>query len=530
MNFYELDPEQQKNASRERLFRYLRDYVGKYHPYLRRLYKEKGIDVRALRTAEDLESLPLVTKDDLQAHPALFVLQPRVPGAVPLPEGYDTEPLHRGAIAYALKALFNRPREHSLAVRRPSLREKIRRRGQQEWLPIHYHASSGSTGDPTPVMFTYFDLHKVVGEMASLVIEEKHTSRNYLPFDWSERWMAVMPGAPHVAFYSSVLVKVLAGVPFFETFGGAVIPTNRQIELFVKGGFSGLAGIPSYVTHWLRRALALQQENRIGPLSTLRRLVLGAEPVSAQLRDYIRNLALECGADPVLKVIQSYGMTEFKWMFHECCEGSGIHLSPKFYHWELLHPVTRKPVKPGEPGVLVFSHIGWRGTVLIRYWTGDLVKGGLRWDCCPECGYTFPRIFSPICRAERDFTKLKGSRVDLSLMIETVRDTPGVRRFQIALESETEHDEFSRDILAVHVVQEPGAARSEIEASVRARLKSMIEVSPDRIVFEDDEAGFERRLFAANGVKADYILERRKHLQPVRVSPGAVSQSADGVL
>jgi phenylacetate-coenzyme A ligase PaaK-like adenylate-forming protein len=204
-------------------------------------------------------------------------------------------------------------------------------------------------------------------------------------------------------------------------------------------------------------------------------------------------------------------MTELKWAFYECSEGAGIHLNPRFYYWELLHPETRQPVGPGEPGVLVFSHIGWRGTVFIRYWTGDLIKGGMRWDRCEHCGYTFPRIFPPICRADKDFTKLKGARVDLSLMIETIRDTPGVRRFQIALESETGQGEFSRDVLTVHVVEEPDAARKQVEEGVRQRLKSVIEVSPDRIVFEDDEVEFERRLFAANGVKADYLVERRKN-------------------
>ena len=212
-----------------------------------------------------------------------------------------------------------------------------------------------------------------------------------------------------------------------------------------------------------------------------------------------------------MKVVQSYGMTEFKWVFYECSEGSGIHLNPKYYYWELLHPDTLQPVPPGEPGVLVFSHVGWRGTALIRYWTGDLIRGGMRWDRCATCGYTFPRIFPPISRADKDFTKIKGTRVDLSLLIETVRDTPGVRRFQIVLENESELDQFSRDMMSVHLVEEPGATRIELESSVRTRLKQLTEVAPDRVLFEDDEAAFEKRLFARNGVKADYLVERRQN-------------------
>ena len=68
-------------------------------------------------------------------------------------------------------------------------------------------------------------------------------------------------------FLFSVLGKLAAGTPSFETFGGPVIPTDRQVELFAKGGFGGAIAIPSYITHWLRRAHSLQKEGRIGPLS-----------------------------------------------------------------------------------------------------------------------------------------------------------------------------------------------------------------------------------------------------------------------
>lgn len=186
-----------------------------------------------------------------------------------------------------------------------------------------------------------------------------------------------------------------------------------------------------------------------------------------------------------------------------------MHLNPKFFYWELLHPETREPVAPGESGVLVFSHIGWRGTVLIRFWTGDLVKGGMRWEQCPRCGYTFPRIFSPICRAVRDFTKLKGERIDLSVLVQVVRDTPGVRQFQIALESENSEERFSRDVLAVEVCAQPGQTHDELKRQLTARLKEYTEVSPDKIIFTEDEADLERRLFAKNQIKAEYVLERR---------------------
>jgi phenylacetate-coenzyme A ligase PaaK-like adenylate-forming protein len=277
--------------------------------------------------------------------------------------------------------------------------------------------------------------------------------------------------------------------------------------MFVSGDFQTLMAIPSYLVYWLRKAIAMQREGKVGPLKRLQRVVLGAEPVSEPLRAYITQLAEQAGATPPLRILQTAGMTEMKWTFVECTERSGVHLNPKFYYWELLHPETRQPVPPGEPGVLVFTHVGWRGTVLVRYWTGDLIKGGMIWDRCPNCGWTFPRIFPPICRADRDFTKVKGTRVDLSALSETVRDTPGVRYFQVSLEHES--DEFSRDLLVVHVLPEGSATRDTLKALLMDRIKSQTEVSPDRVVFEEDEAAFTARLFAKSSVKAEYIVERR---------------------
>ena len=508
-NYYDLEPHEQQRRAAERLIRYLREYVGPYHPYWRRLYREKGVDLASLRTADDLRRLPIVEKDVLRADPTLFILQPKFPGVPGPPAGYETAPIARGKLLkYVWEALIDRPRDWSRPVRRSNLRERARRRGLAEWLPIHFHVSTGSTGNPTPSTYTHYELTKVIPEVVSLMILPKKVDPEEPYFDWAERALNIFPGAPHLAFFTPVLAKAAIGTSTFDTFGGNVIPTDRQISIFAAGGFSSLTAVPSYLVHWLRRALVLQQEGAIGPLSNFKRVAVGAEPMSESLRDYIRSLAIQLGAHPRFRIYQSLGMTEMKWPALECCEASGIHLNPKFFYWEILHPETREPVAPGEPGVLVFSHIGWRGTVLVRYWTGDLIKGGMRWDRCPHCGYTFPRLFPPICRAVKDFTKIKGTRVDLSSLIEAIRDTPGVRNFQVSIETESDQ-QYARDVLAVNVVAEQGRPQADIEAKIQERLKYYTEVSADRVVFEPNEAELEKRLFARNGIKAEYVVERR---------------------
>ncbi len=509
-NFYDLEPQRQQQRSLERLFRYIREYVYPYHPYLRKRYRELGIDPASLRTADDLRRLPLIDKRDLRADPQAFMLRPAFPGG-PRLAGYDTAPPRRSMLLkYAWQALLNRPREYSHLVRQPSFREKIRRRALLEWLPVHFHASTGSTGLPTPAAYTRYDLVEVLPEIAGLMIIPKRRDPDEPYHDFAERNLNIFPGAPHLAFFAPVLAKTAIGTSSFDTFGGSIIPTERQIQLFYEGQFTSLTSVPSYLGHWLRTAKRLQEAGQIGPLSEFKRAILGAEPLSETLREYLRELALSLGAHPKFKLYQSLGMTEMKWAFLECAEGSGIHLHPRFHYWELLHPETREPVGPGEPGVLVFSHIDWRGTVFIRYWTGDLIKGGMHYERCPHCGYTFPRIFPPICRAEKDFTKLKGARVDLSNLVESIRSTPGVRNFQVLLDSENPDQPGARDVLTVHVLSEPSADRQRVQEELCHRVKMYTEVTPDHVYFEEDEPAFEKRLFARTHVKAEYVIERRQ--------------------
>ena len=510
MNPYDLEPAEQRQWSLLRLLRYLREYVGPFHPYLRRRYAEQGIDLAEIKTLKDLQRLPIIDKDDLRDDPQAFILRPRFPG-VPLPEGYDTQPVPRKTLLkYITQAVRNQPREYTHLVRQPTLKEKIRRRALLEWSPVHFHASTGSTGDPTPAVYTHYDISRVVPQLASCLMLPKVRDPDERYFDLGERSMNIFPGAPHLAFFSPVLGKMGVGVGSFETFGGSVIPTDRQIVLFEKGGFSSITSIPSYMVHWLRRAKVLLEQGEIGPLSEFRHVMLGAEPLSESLRKYIRQLAHDVGADPKIRIRATLGMTEMKWAFWECTEESGIHLNPSFHFWELLDPDSREPVGEGEPGVLVFSHIGWRGTVLVRYWTGDLIQGGFRWTRCEHCGWTFPRIFPPICRAVKDFTKIKGTRVDLSLLVETVRATEGVRNFQITLDSEDHEAEYSRDVLRIDVSGEEGVDESAIEHRLAERIKAMTEVSPDVVHFESDAEALEHRLFERTGVKAEYVVERRK--------------------
>ncbi|MEC4052184.1 AMP-binding protein [Myroides odoratimimus] len=52
-------------------------YVNEYSPFYKTLFKEKGIDITTIKTIEDLQQLPLTTKDDLQRQNDAFFCVPK---------------------------------------------------------------------------------------------------------------------------------------------------------------------------------------------------------------------------------------------------------------------------------------------------------------------------------------------------------------------------------------------------------------------------------------------------------------------
>jgi phenylacetate-coenzyme A ligase PaaK-like adenylate-forming protein len=503
-NFYLKSVDEQKDASFRRLANYIREVVYPYHPYYRKLFKENGIDPYKIKAPADLARIPVTFKDDYRPDPIAFILQPAFPGRE---ARYVTDRIGAKFLAkYAAQSVLNYPRDYA-AQYRANYKEgfaylKVGRRIALEWNPIHFHASAGSTGDPTPATYTYRDIHGPVKEAAAAFWAGHEVK-------WDMRALNMFPGAPHLAFFQVLMGKWMSGASGFDTFGGNVVPTERQIQLFAEGGFEALVAIPSYLVYWLRKAVEMVESGEVKPLDRLFIGLVAAEPLTDSLRSYIKELVVRAGGKDDFRLVQGYGMTEMKIAFYECSENSNIHLNPKYFYWEVLDPKTNEPVPEGEPGVLVFSHIDWRGTAFLRYYTGDLIAGGVRWRRCENCGLTYPIMYPPIMRAKKDFTKLKGTRVSLMELISAVRDTPGVYQFQAVLDKEVAGDEYSRDKLLIRVAVQDGFEFDAVADEVRKNVKGTTEVTPDEVRHEPDREKLENELFEKTGIKAEYVVENR---------------------
>jgi phenylacetate-CoA ligase len=158
-------------------------------------------------------------------------------------------------------------------------------------------------------------------------------------------------------------------------------------------------------------------------------------------------------------IYDCYGAHEFNLIAHECPQTGLYHVAETGVLVEVLK--NGRPVRPGESGELVGTALHSLAMPLIRYRLGDLVTlGPLGCPCGAPC-QTIERIDGRDC----EYFQLPGGGWIHSyhLGIPLTRETPWVRRFQVAQEAV--------DHFVVRLVPMPGRAPgpTEVEA-LRSRL------------------------------------------------------------
>ena len=450
-----------------------------YNAHYRRLFEEADLNPLDLRTPADLKHLPFTSKADLNGAadgPREFVLIPdearikREPGVI-------------------LHALLHGP-------------TAARHRIEDEFRPLLMTSTTGRSAEPVPFLFTRQDLHRL--DLAGHRIMELGGSRP----DW--RHANLFPFAPHLAFWQTHHAGMAFGAFMVSTGGGKTLGTDGNLRLLEKVRPEILIGMPTFIYHVLRQAV---DEGRHWP--QLQRIVLGGEKVATGLRARLLDLASHLGS-PAASVISTYGFTEAKMAFPECVvepgsDASGYHLYPDLGLFEIVHPETGDPVPEGTPGEIVFTPLHARGTVVLRYRTGDIAGGGITWDACPHCGRTCPRLHGPISRVSDiralSLDKVKGTLVNFNVLEHLLDDLLGVAAWQIEL-CKRNDDPNDVDEIVVRICPESGIDTSRLEQRVRARFAEGTEVAPNAVTFHD-LADLRDRLGVGRLLKEEKILDRR---------------------
>jgi len=271
--------------------------------------------------------------------------------------------------------------------------------------------------------------------------------------------------------------------------GGKVMGTEGHLRLLRKFCPEVLIGVPTFLYHLLQ--LATEEGVRC---ENLRLIILGGEKATDGIRHKLRELAQALGA-PQVDVVATYGFTEAKQAWPECPfpqdqPSGGYHLSPDLGILEVIDPQTGETLPPGCPGELVFTPLDARGTVVLRYRTGDCTDGGLTYEPCPHCGRTLPRLLGNLSRRsevkEMNLDKIKGTLVDFNELEHVLDDAPHIGAWQVELRKVND-DPLELDELILHVQSLNGGDRSEISRALSARCFERLELHPNRILFHDAE-------------------------------------------
>lgn len=443
----------------EKLRRYLRAVVIPFSPRYRELFREHNLDADAIRTLDDLPRLPFTKKSDL----------------LPTPE--HPERFKEFILTPDPKVLARRPETILRAVLHG--RKKVEAGLSAEFRPVSMYFTTGRASEPLPFLLTKHDLGNLTS--ASRRLMEVCGARPEF------RMLNAFPFAPHLAFWFTHHAGISFGLLTVSSGGGKVLGTEGNLRLMKKLNPDVIAGVPTFVYHLLQQAI----EEKLN-CKNLKVIALGGEKTSDGLRRKLHNMAGELGARNV-DVLSIYGFTEAKLAWAECPfprdqESGGFHLYPDLAIIEIIDPKTGRAVASGQPGEIVFTPLDARGTVVLRYRTGDYIDGGLVFEPCPHCGRTLPRLVGNISRAseikEMNLDKLKGTLVDFNQLEHVLDDVPHIGAWQLELRKAGD-DPFDLDELVLHVSKTDGTASQQLEHELRERFYNEIEVHPNQIIFHD---------------------------------------------
>ena len=478
-----------QHLQNHKLHDFITRHLYPFSPYYRNIFDENKIKPKDIKTVEDLQKLPFTSKQDFIAlqkeedpqKKLAFVLQP------------TKELIKKFLPKSELIKFFSSRVFHG--------KEYLENCLEKEYRPIFLTATAGTTNLPLPFLYTSFDLEnlKVYGSRLIEVFDIKK----------DQRVMNVFPYAPHLAFWQTVFAGFSGNIFIISTGGGKTIGTEGNIQTLLKVKPQYLIGVPSYVYHLLKTA---REQNC--NLSFLNCIALGAARVPKGFKLKISKFLDEMGASQV-SVIGTYGFTESRCAWAECPTvietSSGYHSYPDKEVFEVIDPETGEVKGEGEDGELVYTNIDARGTCVLRYRTGDLVKGGVLYSPCPHCGRTVPRISSDIVRASNvkhvQLSRIKDTIVDLNTLEYLLEDKEEIDDWQIEIVKKC-NDPYEVDELILYVSLLKEVDKEEFTTRLNQEVCSSSEVSFNRIHFVSRKE-IQQRIEIESAVKAIKIVDKR---------------------
>jgi phenylacetate-CoA ligase len=296
-------------------------------PHYRRSFEAAGMHPSELKTLADLAKFPFIVKKDFRDH---------------YPFGLCAVPMER---------------------------------------VVRVHASSGTTGKPTVVMYTQKD----IDTWAALVARSLRAAGG-------RRGDIV-----HVAYGYGLFTGGLGAHYGAERLGCVVVPmsggqTEKQVQLIQDFKPSIIMVTPSYMLTIIEEFVRQGFDPAQSPLKVG---IFGAEPWTEAMRQEIEARA---GIDAV----DIYGLSEVMGpgVASECVESKdGPVIWEDHFYPEIVDPETGQVLPDGEEGELVFTSLTKEALPVVRYRTRDLT-----------------RLLPPTARSMRRMSKITGRSDDMLII------------------------------------------------------------------------------------------------------------------
>lgn len=445
-----------------RLHQFINEFIYPFSPHYKKLFDAHGVNPKKIRRVEDLKHIPFTSKrdfmdeDDSTQHYRDFVLQP------------DAASIRRSwPLRKKLPLLWTK-----LLRGEPALTYRL----SQEFRPIFMTYTTGTTNKPIPFLYSNYDVDNWRVSGARMM--------NLFDVEPEDKVLNLFPYAPHLAFWQVVFGGFAAGNLVLSTGGGKTVGTEGNIKALVKMRPRLVLGVPSYVYHVLRSAK--EQDVR---LEFVKKVVLGASKVTVGFKKKLAELLADMGAKDV-QIFGTYGFTEARCAWAESPtaieDSSGYHLYPDREIFEVVDPETGEVKGEGQDGEIVYTSLDSRASCVLRYRTGDFVRGGITYGRCPYKNWYVPRLSSDISRLsdvkDLRLSKVKGALVNLNHFGAVLGDLPQIDEWQLEIRKK-DNDPYEVDELVVYLCVKPESDRDALVQTIKNDMVAATEVAPNDVVF-----------------------------------------------
>ncbi len=458
-NWDKMNKKEIQKLQGERLHHFLKSQIIPYSPYYRDLFQKNKITPDKIKSVSDLRYIPFTTKNDIaptKDEPLKhknIILQP------------DIETIKKYApISSKLDLLFKKILKGEEAVKHEL---------GYEYRPVNLIFTTGRTALPTAFGLSMYDLEllKLIGERIDKILKLDPSI---------DRGVNMFPYAPHLAFWQVVFCGWAGNILLLSTGGGKVAGTSGNISAVEKLKPSLLVGIPGYVYHILRQA---EQEGH--NFSFVNKVALGGEKVPLALKNRIKEILIKMGSHNP-EVVSVLGFTEARKCWTECPGdiSTGFHLYPDVEIFEIIDPETGETLEDGKTGELVYTCLEGRGSVVLRYRTGDIVEGGITYEPCPQCKRLMPRISSNLTRVSNikdlQTSKIKGTLVNLNDFIHILSENTKIEEWQIILKKKND-DPFELDEVIIYLAIKNKVNEEDLKKELNEKFIDETEIHPNEI-------------------------------------------------